>query len=58
MLIFYEFLMIIFFCVDFKYEFFSNLYVVCNFFNGNEGILNVLILWLCVCIRIYMYYVV
>lgn len=56
MLIFYEFLMKKFFCVGFKYEFFSNL--VCNFFNGNEGILNVLFLWLCVCIRIYMYYVV
>lgn len=56
MLILHEFLMIKFSCVDSKHESLSNLHVVCNPFNGNEGILNASILWLCACTRIYMYH--
>lgn len=56
MLIFHEFLMKKFSCVGSKHESLSNL--VCNPFNGNEGILNALLLWLCACTRIYMYHAV
>lgn len=52
MLICHEFLMQKFSCVDSKHDFLNNL--VCNPFNGNEGMLNASVLWLCACTHNYV----